>query len=337
MDYKNYTGYKKRTYNVDDNFFEEPNLVNCYYAGFIAADGNLPVREKGRIQIEISEKDKKLLDNFKNVIQCESPIKERIEKGKYRMVSLNFTSYKIREDLEKHFNITPQKSLTLMPPNLKEETLKYAYICGYIDGDGTICLYKRKGFDEIRLSVLGTRQMCEWIKETFNKLTNNKGSISLKPHTKIYRLAYITKSAREIVKILYLLNVPKLKRKWSDKVYEHCFHYSPQHNHTFKEINVFNLYGVLLKKCKSHIEAAEYTNLSPQVVSKLSVKNSNHFQSNGFMFSQDEEMQKYEPTTNIKASGIWRKIRKKLIEEGKIREEDFPFNFAIKTRKIKKC
>ena len=30
---------QRRKYNVNDCFFETPNIVNCYYAGFIAADG----------------------------------------------------------------------------------------------------------------------------------------------------------------------------------------------------------------------------------------------------------------------------------------------------------
>ena len=36
-----FTARMKRKYSVDDAFFKIPNLLNCYYAGFIAADGNI--------------------------------------------------------------------------------------------------------------------------------------------------------------------------------------------------------------------------------------------------------------------------------------------------------
>ena len=51
----NPTGYKQRTYNVDDFFFNIPNELNSYYAGFIAADGNIrsvPMNTQ-RIQVPI--------------------------------------------------------------------------------------------------------------------------------------------------------------------------------------------------------------------------------------------------------------------------------------------
>ncbi len=331
----NYTGHKIRKYEVNDYFFDEPNLLNCYYAGFIAADGNLPNRsqDRGNVTLEISEKDEIILENIKKDLKCESPIRHTVGNKGHYMVSLRFTSHRIREKLGEHFNITPRKSLTLCPPNLNNDELKFAYICGYIDGDGTICLYQRNGFNNINLSILGTKEICEWIKETFSEITNNKGSIMLKPHTNIYKITFTTKSAREIIKKLFVLDVPKLKRKWNDMVFHHCFVYKQQHNHTFKKVNVFDLYGALLKRCESIIEASEYTNVNKGTISKFSIKNSNKCQSNGFMFSTNEAMDKYEPPTDVKLSGLWRKTRNKLIEDRKIKEEDFPFLFDIKKKR----
>ena len=324
----NYTGLKKRKYNVDDDFFETPNELNCYYAGFIAADGCLSLRDKGEISIEISKRDVSILENFKKDAKLEAPIFERTEKGKFQMVSLRFTSYKMRTDLERNFNITPQKSLTLTPPNLTNDILCQAFICGYIDGDGTICFYQRKnGFNNINLSILGTENMCEWIKSIFSSLTNNKGSIKPKIHTKIFRLVFTTKSAREIIKKLFVLDVPKLQRKWNESVYHHCFIYKQQHNHIFRKINVFDLNGNLIKKCNSLIEAKEITNVSKSKMRMLAKENTNKRQSNGFMFSYNDTMDKFEPPKTIKQSGRWRKERRKLISEGKIKAEDFPWEF----------
>lgn len=54
----NPTGYKQRTYNVDDFFFNTPNELNSYYAGFIAADGHICSRnsEKRTLKIGLSSK-----------------------------------------------------------------------------------------------------------------------------------------------------------------------------------------------------------------------------------------------------------------------------------------
>ena len=78
----NPTGYKQRTYNVDDFFFNIPNELNSYYAGFIAADGCICSRnrDKRTLKIGLSSKDSKWLKTFKEKIKSESPIKNRIQK-----------------------------------------------------------------------------------------------------------------------------------------------------------------------------------------------------------------------------------------------------------------
>jgi hypothetical protein len=46
----------KKTVFFDENFFEVPNLLNCYWAGFIAADGNISKNNK-KFSIQIGDKD----------------------------------------------------------------------------------------------------------------------------------------------------------------------------------------------------------------------------------------------------------------------------------------
>lgn len=142
----NPTGYKQRTYNVDDFFFNIPNELNSYYAGFIAADGCICSRnrDKRTLKIGLSSKDSKWLKTFKEKIKSESPIKNRIQKKIYEITEISITSKQIVDDLKSNFNVVPRKSLILEPPFIKEQNLKYAFICGYIDGDDTIFLSKRK-------------------------------------------------------------------------------------------------------------------------------------------------------------------------------------------------
>lgn len=319
----NYTSCQVRKYNVNDYFFDDLNELNCYYGGFIAADGYLPTKEKGIVKLELAAKDRQVLEEYKNNLNIESPISERICKKIFKMNGVSFTSYRIREKLYEHFNITSNKSLTLEPPSINEQKLKYAFIRGYIDGDGSIMI----SGNYLHISILGTKKMCEWIKDTFKEITNNRGSIVPKPNTRIYRISYIAKAAREIFKILYELDVPKLERKWKKEIYDYCINFVKGHNHTYKNVNVFDLYGNLLKRCKSIIEAAEYTKCNKSNISKLVIKGDNRHQSNGYMFSRAEKMEKFIPIENPKFyNGPWKKIRQKLIDEGKIKSEDFPFN-----------
>ena len=53
----------KRKHKLNDNYFESYTLENCYYAGFIAADGNIDKNLK-KITITLSNKDKGFLENF---------------------------------------------------------------------------------------------------------------------------------------------------------------------------------------------------------------------------------------------------------------------------------
>lgn len=281
----NPTGYKKRKYNVNDYFFEKPNILNSYYAGFIAADGNVCSRksEQRTIKIELSSKDKDWIENFKKDILSESPIKDRVQKERFSTSGISITSEKIVNDLKRNFNITPQKSLTLLPPNLKGNN-KFAFICGYIDGDGCVFLSDRGKINKVLIiSILGTMEMCEWIKKTFDKITNNCGKIKKKPNTKIFCLSYSCKGAREIAKIIYELNVPKLQRKWTNEIREHVEKYVKGHNHTTKNVYVFTSEGKFIKKCKSLKEASAFTKVNYTLISHI-LCNNIYKQSNGYTF-----------------------------------------------------
>lgn len=277
---QNSTGYKKRKYDVNDCFFSKPNVINSYYAGFIAADGYICGRksEQRTLKIELSTKDKEWLYKFKENVNSESPIKERVQKNKFSFCGITITSKQIIDDLKTNFNITNKKSLILTPPNINDEMLRYAYILGYIDGDGSLFISSRK---ELILSILGTKEICEWVKFVFSNITNNCGSIKQKPNTKIYRLDYSSRAAREIVKKLSKIDVPKLNRKMTNEIIEYSKSYTKRHNHTFKKVFVYRN-GNLIKKCDSLKEASNFTGVSYSIVSRILHKKVK--QSNGFTF-----------------------------------------------------
>ena len=307
---KNPNSHKKgrRKYSVNDSFFSEPNEVNSYYAGFIAADGCIRSNnsEKSRYLIfGLSIKDKEWLEHFANDIEFTGPITEYTFRGK-KYVRMSINSKQICDDLEKNFNITPRKTATLIPPPLTETNLIDSFICGYIDGDGYICFsaYHKKNVQKrCIIGCLGTYKITSWVSQRFSEICGfenkkepykGRGGFNKEELKNIYTFHIGDKQARQVISHMIQYNIPLMKRKWSDEIIEYC--------KTFKKklplcrrkgINVFNLDGKLLKHCETLEEAKIFTGVSVGRISDLCKMNNNEHMAHGYMFSRDKE--KMEP------------------------------------------
>lgn len=310
-----FTYRPQRKYNVDDNFFETPDVLNCYWAGFIAADGCIKVCQKqNSLHIALSSKDFEHLQLFKNNIKFDGSIQNYFIKKTYKneekifeTSKITITSQKISDDLYQNFNITPRKSLTLLPPNISEPNLVDAFICGYIDGDGSVCLYKhniRNVQDALSISIIGTYEVLTWIKERFTQILGKEfGSINKhhnsEKNTYVYCIGQ-SKGVREIFKHFYNLNVPKLKRKWTDEIYDYCVNYKKRDPVCRRKgVNIFDLDGNLIKHFDTLNEASEYTGVSVGRISDMCKINDSKHQAKGYMFSRDDKMEKYEQSIYI--------------------------------------
>lgn len=214
------SGMKKYLYQ--DDFFEMPNIVNSYYAGFIAADGCISRDKRSQhlaLSIKIQGRDKSILYNLKNDIKFDGPIKH-VKRSKshhkdYVRIRLTLNN-KIFNDLKNNFNITPNKSLTLKPPTQLNKECSIAFIIGLIDGDGSIHYHPTS---KIRLKISGTYEVLFWIKSIFDVLEPKyKRSLAKIQHRKIttscdYCVAGVR--AIKLLNILNKINVPKLNRKWN--------------------------------------------------------------------------------------------------------------------------
>ena len=307
----------ERQYNVNDNFFEIPDIINSYWSGFIAADGCiLQGRKQNKLSIGLSSKDKQHLQIFKDIINFTGPILEtsikRDDKIFYSSI-IHITSQKISDDLYKNFNITPKKSLTLLPPNIIDEKLIDAFICGYIDGDGSIVMYKSKTRhiqESLSISMLGTYEMVTWIKNRFTNILGKEcGSIQKKDknndkNTYSYTIGN-SKNVREIFKHFYQIDVPKLKRKWKPEIYEYCINFKKKNPICKRKgVNVFDLNGNLIKHFDRLSDACEYTGVSVGRISNMCRMNDSEHMSNGYMFSRDTTMKKYKPSKFINTKYI---------------------------------
>lgn len=154
-----FTPRYKRLFEVNDNYFSTINNENSYYAGFIAADGNI-CSNQSKLTIALARKDRDFLKQFLINLNSNYNIRDLVVKNIYKCSEIHITSKQICDDLYNNFNIYPNKSLTLTPPKLTGESLD-CFIMGLIDGDGTIGLSaQREGTqDSFYISVVGTKEI----------------------------------------------------------------------------------------------------------------------------------------------------------------------------------
>lgn len=158
--------YNKQFFNKIDN--EE----KAYWAGFIAADGNIR-KDFLKMRIELNIQDYIHLEKFKKSIQGENPISKSIRpKNHSCYIDVNCKEFCLALN---NLGITPKKSLTLnINFNLIPKELRNHFIRGYFDGDGSINKYFRKdsNYCEWEISFISSKKFLEQILEELNKKRN---------------------------------------------------------------------------------------------------------------------------------------------------------------------
>jgi hypothetical protein len=229
----------KRKYNLDDNYFKDFVNESCYWAGFIAADGNISKKDR-KISISLQTRDRSHLETFKNNINYEGDIKDyqKIKnfnnKGDktYYHSTLTFTSQIIIDDLENNYFIIPNKSKILQFPNFTDKNSLDSFIKGYIDGDGTIGLNEQN--NECSLSLIsGSLQFIEKIAERFSEILEIQKTSIYSDGANRHVIRISNKKARTVLAHLLKVETPELKRKW-DKARDHIPNFNKKHRNDFK-------------------------------------------------------------------------------------------------------
>lgn len=169
-------------YKCDDDLFSRENEESFYVAGFIAADGCVKDRKNSsgnvryELGISLSKEDKKFLEQLRQIMKAETPVRDFLVKNSKRNSKWNdcwkseiiITSEKMCTDLVR-FNIVPRKSLTYTFPEwMKVHPLKHHFIRGYNDGDGSFYRPKLpdgKKTEQIYFSMRGTPQFLEVVRD----------------------------------------------------------------------------------------------------------------------------------------------------------------------------
>lgn len=197
-------------------YFKLQNLLNktdesFYWIGFIMSDGYLS-RDKSRLEITLAEKDKEHLEKFNNFIDNEAIIHPH-NKGKFK---LNRLSIRDLATISKIFTLFKVKTpKTYNPIKLSYILTKkrfFPFICGYIDGDGSIYNINKTG---IALDIHNHISHYE------NFLLIQKYLNKFKIDSKIYKYKKMCqiricneKSISNLKKNIEKYNLPLLERKW---------------------------------------------------------------------------------------------------------------------------
>ncbi len=215
------SNYIRRTYSHDENFWSIPNITNVIYGGFSSADACVFAR-KGKYheyRLEIQKSDEEYLKQFVRDCKFTGPIMENIRKERNsHTVSFTVISNKWAEDLNKNFNIMPNKTQRLAPPEHLGDDLMCYWLKGYTDGDGCVYPHPTTG---IQLTYSSSSQyMMEWIKKFTDKMWPTKLSYNREAHPWKHEIHncwhYEIGGIRASVIVDYLTQLPgpTLNRKW---------------------------------------------------------------------------------------------------------------------------
>ena len=196
---------KKRAYKVNHNYFSDLNPENTYYLGFIAADGT--VRDKkNAVKIGLASVDKPFLEEFKEKIGAERPLKDYQTSNGFFVTEFSFSSEQIKKDLAK-YTICPRKTYKEISFKNIPDKFKIYFIKGFFDGDGSFIYNQNTGQCMIKITSFH-RNVLDEINEYFE----NKGHV-YPVDRKGYSLEFSTLPSINIMNKFYSHESPCLQRK----------------------------------------------------------------------------------------------------------------------------
>lgn len=204
----------KRKFNIDDNYFDVQSSNMAYILGLWAADGNVSSKES-RLDLELNSADIEILENIREELKSERPIKIYECQSGYTKNKLLFWSSYIKKVFAE-YGIVPNKTYSkdFHAPLKLDKKYWIDYIRGFFDGDG--CVKKNTSLTFELNSI--NKQFLIDILDFFKEYYNIELAISIahaRPNQKVmYRLYCCGEKAKQVYSILYTPDSLFLQRKF---------------------------------------------------------------------------------------------------------------------------
>jgi len=206
---KNSKGQFIRQYKIlNECLFKTITPESAWLLGMLSSDGNI---QNNVIRITQSDDCGKIrINKIRDIFKCENPISIYNPIKGATVYTLALSSSIIVNDL-KSYNVLPNKTLSYeYPINLPDNMIPF-FIEGYIEGDGTIGIYKfNDTIKRLTALVVGTKSFIE----TINTKCIISGRVRKIPNQKIYELRWTGKKAIDICNWIYANPIFKQSKKY---------------------------------------------------------------------------------------------------------------------------
>lgn len=179
------------------NAFQLEEELDYYWAGFIAADGN--ISDNNDLYICLHSDDYTHLEKLLSYLKSNHAISLNTDKYSRAQIGPRLPE-NMANTLINKFNIVPRKSLIYELPKIHESDNFRHYVRGYFDGDGSICesfSNKESTTATLYSTITGSKN---FINSLYSVLPF-KGSIQERDN--VSTIKYNTKSAKEFLTYIY--------------------------------------------------------------------------------------------------------------------------------------
>jgi hypothetical protein len=174
LNFKFKSGPRKK-YHCNEHYFDIiDDEHKAYWLGLLYADG-CNQSNRPRISIKLQERDKEILEKFRDDLQSNIKLKlidyKKYNKNNQNQILLVIDSKHMADSL-KRLGCIPKKSLTLKFPTFEQvpEHLLKHFIRGYFDGDGCLSWsFSRTKKIEASFSFISTNDFFVGVKTFINK------------------------------------------------------------------------------------------------------------------------------------------------------------------------
>lgn len=197
----------KRSYKINESYFDVASQNVAYFLGFICADGHV---HKYGCEIELQIGDIDILEKFKKELDYNGPITfstKTTSKGKIRnYCRLRISSKKIAEKLMS-FGILSDKTFLLgFNLDIIKNNLSH-FMRGFFDGDGCLCsCFLKDGYWRHIVTIVAEKEFSHKLKDMIEAATG---------------ISFRLKENRKVINCLVLESHPLIK-KFLEWIYDNA-------------------------------------------------------------------------------------------------------------------